>query len=406
MARNDKPWIMKYDPKDTSQIKGQDNAVSQLKVFVSDYKKSKKRSALIYGPSGCGKTSSVYAIADENSLEVVEVNASDFRNKDQIESRLGAALNQMSLFSKGKIILVDEIEGLSGTKDRGGLQAVIKLLETAKFPVILTANNPWDNKFSGLRSKSTMIEFDVPDNNNVTSVLKRIADSEKIGYEEDDLKVIARRSAGDIRAAINDLQILSASGKIIKEKIDELSDREKEESIINALLKVFKTTDPLVALPAFDYVPEDIDHRFLWIDENLPKEYSSPKDLARAYDMLSKADVYKGRIRRWQHWRFLVYINALTTAGIATAKDEKYKKFEKYSQTQRILKIWRANMKYQKRKAIAQKIAAGTHTSTKRALNDTLPYIKEIFKKDKALSERLAEEFDLDKDEVKWLREK
>lgn len=399
-----KPWILKYCPTKPSDVYGQDEAVKQLTEFIKDYKKQKKKAALIYGPTGVGKTCSVYAIANETDLEVVEVNASDFRNKDQINLVLGNALQQMSLFSKGKIVLVDEIEGLSGTKDRGGLQAVLKLVEKSAFPVILTANNPWDSKFSTVRSKSNMIEFDVLNYKDSAYVLSKICESEKIKFSDSDLAVIARHSAGDLRAAINDLQILSFAGSIDKDKIEELSAREKEDSIMNALLKIFKTTDVTVALSAFDNVKEDFDQRFLWIDENMPKEYTLAKDLVRGYDAIAKADIYRRRIRRWQHWRFLVYINALLSAGIAVSKDEKYKKFEKYSQTQRLLKIWRAKMKYGKRKAIAEKIALVTHTSKKRVLNDTLPFIKQIFMKNKGEGNRLAELFEFDKDEIKWLQ--
>src|SRR3989344_970244 len=109
---------------------------------------------------------------------------------------------------------------------------------------------------------------------------------------------------------------------------------------------------------------------FLWIDENLPREYDKPDDLAKAYDVLSRADVMYGRISRWQHWRFLSYVSELLTAGIAVSKKEKYSKFVQYQPTQRILKIWIANQKYLKRKAIAQKIAGATHSSVKEVIKD------------------------------------
>jgi predicted aldo/keto reductase-like oxidoreductase len=59
-----------------------------------------------------------------------------------------------------------------------------------------------------------------------------------------------------------------------------------------ALLKVLKTTDPSVALKAFENVEEDINEQMLWIDANLPFEYTKPEDLASAYDKLSRADVF------------------------------------------------------------------------------------------------------------------
>ena len=146
-----------------------------------------------------------------------------------------------------------------------------------------------------------------------------------------------------------------------------------------------------------------MDEQFLWVDENLPHEYEKPQDLARAYEMLSRADVFKGRIRRWQHWRFMVYINALMTAGVASAKDEKYHKFVSYKPTGRILKIWIANQKSLKKKAIASKIAERTHSSTKEIMHTTLPYIQHIFRKNKSMASVIAKELKLDKEEIEWL---
>ena len=101
------PLINKYPPKTEKEIIGQDENLKQLKNFIVNFKKSKKKSALIYGQSGTGKTSAVYAIANDFGYEVIEVNASDFRNADQINQKVGNAIKQRSLFAKGKIILVD-----------------------------------------------------------------------------------------------------------------------------------------------------------------------------------------------------------------------------------------------------------------------------------------------------------
>jgi hypothetical protein len=68
------------------------------------------------------------------------------------------------------------------------------------------------------------------------------------------------------------------------------------------------------------------------------------------------------------------------------------------------LKIWKANMRYQKRKAIAEKIAAKTHTSTSVVIQDVLPYLQIALKKDRQLGDLMAEEFELGKDELEWLR--
>ena len=64
-----------------------------------------------------------------------------------------------NLRNKGKIILVDDIDGLSGTKDRGGVQALVRILKESSWPIVLTAIDPWNPKLSTLRNKSEMIEF-------------------------------------------------------------------------------------------------------------------------------------------------------------------------------------------------------------------------------------------------------
>jgi len=398
------PWIKEYEPKTTKDIVGQDIAISKLKDYVKNYSTQRKKAALLYGETGNGKTISCHALANELGYEIIEVNASDFRNKDKINSIIGNAIKQLSLFASSKIILVDEIDGLSGSKDRGGISEITKLIAESTFPVILTANNPWDNKFSSLRNKTEMIEFPSLDHKDVFKVLKKICDKENIEYEENILKTFARRCGSDLRAAINDLQTFTNDKKLTKETLEELSDRNKTEKITSALLKIFKTTDANVARGALDNIDEDFDKVMLWVDENLPKEYIIPEDLARAYDKVSKADVFSRRIRRRQHWRFLIYINALLSAGVATAKDEKYKAFVKYGPTQRILKLWRANMKYQKRKAIAGKIAENTHGSLKDAVKDSLPFIQVMMKNDKELGGRIAEELELNTDEEEWMK--
>jgi len=398
------PFTKKYSPKTLKDIKGQDKAMKGFKKWVSDFKNQKKKAIWIYGPSGCGKTSLVYALANELGYELIEVNASDSRNKEQIEQKLGGAVFQQSLFSKGKIVLVDEIDGLAGREDRGGMAALIKIIEKTPFPVVLTATNPWDYKFNKLRGKCNLIELDALNYMDIGEVLVGICNQEKIKYDLDVLKLLARRVGGDCRAAVNDLQTLTElTNELSKESLEELEQRSQEESMPNALLKVFKTTDPKIAIGAFDNVKEDMDQRMFWIDENLPYEYDKPEDLARAYDKLSKADVFNRRIRRWQHWRFLVYINALISAGVAVSKDKKYKKFVQYKPTGRLLKLWWAKQKSMKKKAIAAKIAEKTHSSTREVLKD-IEYFKVIFKKDKDMSKDISKYLDLDKEEIAWLR--
>jgi replication factor C large subunit len=390
-------WTEKYAPKKISEIEGQNEALKSLTTAIAKFKKG--RAILLYGPVGSGKTSSAYAVAKETNKEIFEVNASDARNKESMETIVGSAIKQQSLlsFGKGKIILIDEVDGISGQEDRGGIAALTALVEESGYPIVITANDPYAEKLSALRKKCTMIEFKQLGYADILKKLEKICKSEGITYNEELLRDLSRRSGGDMRAAITDLQLTATEGKL--EQLEFVCARDRTENMANALMKIFKTTSGEIARDALINVDEDIDKQILWIEENLPKEYEG-EDLARGFDALSKADVYLGRIKRWQHWRFLVYAGTLISAGVALSKRAKYAKIIKYTPTTRILKLWIAKMKYQKRKEIAGKIARKCHTSENRAVHDILPAVRQIIKNG---DKKLAKEFDLTSEETEWL---
>ena len=85
--------LNKYKPKSLNDIVGQDNAISKLKKAVKE-----KKAILVYGVSGIGKSSSVHALAKELNYEILEINASDYRNKEQINEKVGSSARQASLF--------------------------------------------------------------------------------------------------------------------------------------------------------------------------------------------------------------------------------------------------------------------------------------------------------------------
>ncbi|MEK6874950.1 MAG: replication factor C large subunit [Nanoarchaeota archaeon] len=395
-------YLTTHQPQDVCELLGQDAALQELDDFITNFKTQKKKAALLYGPPGCGKTIAAILLAKKYQLELIEINASDQRNAGEIETRVGEAIKQQSLFCSGKLILIDEVDSLSGTKDRGGLGAIKDLLPSSTYPIILTANEIWDNKFSSLRSASRLIKFTTPDHEIIAKGLARICAKESILATPQAIRELAKQCSGDFRAAINDLQGISQQTKRLElEALHDLSHRDKLDSMISALLKLFTSTTLQNAKTAFENVAQDPDEIFSWIVENLPYVYTDAKILAAAYESLSKADVYRGRILRQQYWRFLVYKGALETAGVRCTNN-KPSDYTIYKQPQRGLAIWRLNLKYQKRKEISQKLADKMHLSRKRVLQDVLPYIRFIAKQD-IFKTALAKEFELDKEEITWL---
>jgi replication factor C large subunit len=143
------------------------------------------------------------------------------------------------------------------------------------------------------------------------------------------------------------------------------------------LRKLFKEREPFLDL--FDNTKLSLDEIFLWIEENIPREYKN-EALARAYDALGKADVFRGRIYREQYWRFLIYQNIFQAAGISYAKTTSNQNFTRYETPKRVLKIWLHNQKTEKKKTIAKKYSRLVHCSLKRTMRD-FDLLRPILKK-------------------------
>ncbi len=390
------PLIEKYRAKYFQDIKGQDIAVQEVKNFYRLF--PRKKALILNGPVGTGKTSMVLSLANEFNLELFELNASDLRNRTSLEAILKPSVEQQSLFKKGKIILMDEADGITGS-DRGGLPELIALISRTPYPMIITANDIWKKKFSLLRQKCQIINIKEIKTEVILEILKSISDKENKKIKLETLNLIARKSRGDIRAALNDLQSILEIGE--EEFITELSEREKQESIFDAIKKVFQEPVSKETIKVYDNTQLELDEILLWIEENAPLEYQG-KALAKAFNSLSKADVFRGRIYRQQHWRFLVYQNFFLSAGISSATKLKNKKFTQYKKPSRILKIWLSNQKKAKQKSILTKYARLTHMSKKKAEKDKhlLPLILNN------LNKKTKDKLDLDEKEQEFLKER
>jgi len=387
------PWTEKYRARYFKDVRGQDVAIDKVKIFLKSF--PRKKAAILYGSPGVGKTSLAYAIALEMDAEILELNASDLRNKTKINEIIGGASQQKSLFRKNKIILVDEVDGVSAIKDKGGLGELLVLIEKSSFPMIITANDIWQKKFGLLRQKAELIGFKEVDYKIVLQILNEVCEKENCVVSRDVLASIAIKARGDIRAALNDLQILSKMDVPILLK--EVGDRDKEQSIFSALQHIFKNAKiDSEMINVFEEVNMPIDEIFLWIEENIPIEYKGV-ELAKAFDSLSIADVFRGRIQRQRHCRFMVYEYFLLGPGIAGVKQYNRTGWTSYKKPSRILKIWLQNQRAAKKKSICQKYARYCHISTKTAMKDFM-LLKVILQR-----EDIRKELKLNDDEIAYL---
>src|SRR3989344_4887545 len=193
----------KYRGQRYGEILCQAVAIEEIRKFLAEF--PKKRGAIIHGPAGTGKTSLAHAAANENNYDVLELNASDLRNRAKLEEVLKPATLQQSLFKKGKILLMDEVDGVTGT-DIGGVPELVRIIEETKHPIIMTCNDVWQSKLSSLRQKCKLIEMKPLSHAIIADILKKVSSKENIKKEDKFFMQVAVKSQGDLRAALNDLQ--------------------------------------------------------------------------------------------------------------------------------------------------------------------------------------------------------
>ena len=400
-------WTVKHKPRSLSEVVGNSQAIEKLSRWVRSWEKEtpKKRAAFLYGPPGVGKTVSVEALANDFGMELVERNASDYRTAEAVERVAGLASQYGTLYGRRRLILLDEMDGITGTADKGGVRAVIKVVKEAMCPVVLVANNAYDPRFATLRRYCLLIEFGKPTVLQVVKHLKRICGREGIEADDRVLKFIANRSGRDVRSAVNDLQALAQGRKrLVYEDVSWLAERDRKEVIFKVLRTIFYSGDAWEAKRALEAADVDPDMLFEWIYENVPEHFTDPRDLARAMDALSLADVYRGRIRSTQNWGMLKYVFDFMTAGVAMARERsKPGGWIPFRFPERIRTMGQTKGLRAMQSAIGMRIRRRCHISSVRAITEVIPYLRIIFENNAQMAAGLAKWLDLDEDMIEYL---
>ncbi|MEM4703533.1 MAG: replication factor C large subunit [Candidatus Bathyarchaeia archaeon] len=402
-------WTVKYRPKTLTKVIGNKESIQKLVEWVKSWEKGtpKKRAAFLYGPPGVGKTVAVEALANDFNMEFVEKNASDYRTEDAVNRFAGLASQFGSLFGRKRIILLDELDGLTGTADKGGVKAITEIVKNAQCPIALISNNAYDPRFVNLRNYCLLLEFKKPPAGEVAKLLADICKNEEIQADEKALKFIAQRSEGDVRSAVNDLQAL-AQGKhtLSYEDVSWLGYRDKQESIFNVLRMIIYGKTCSSAKQAVNMADVDVDMLFEWIYENVPDHLNDAHDLANAMDALAIADVYRGRIHSTQDWSFTRYVIDFMTAGVAMARrNSKTSGWIPFKFPTRIQMLSKSRAERATALSIGHKIKRRCHVSAFRASKEIVPYIKIIFKNNVEMAAGLAKWLDLDAEMILHLAE-
>ncbi|MEM2094464.1 MAG: replication factor C large subunit, partial [Candidatus Bathyarchaeia archaeon] len=401
-----RPWTEKHRPSSISEFVGNTEALNSVRRWLDSWTAGppSKKGALLYGPPGVGKTLSVSLLAQELNFDLVEMNASDNRTREAIERIAGMAASQSDLYKRRRIVLLDELEGMSGDEDRGGLAAIASLLKNARSPVILTAVNVWNPKFTTIRENCLLVEFKRIPTRSIITRLKKICTLEGVEADEDALQVIAERARGDLRSAIIDLQAISQGrSRLTYMDVRWLETRNRQESIFDVLRTIFNAETIHHARNALNTSDVDYEMVFEWIYENAPYQIQDIKELVNAMRALSNADILLARAQRKHHWHLLPYALEEFTAGVAFSRRQRPKEWIPFRFPQRIRQMSQTQAQRAVKIELARKIGQKCHTSTKKANIHYLPYLRILAQQDAAKAARVIEYLNLTKEEAIYL---
>ncbi|GEL13829.1 recombinase RarA [Lapidilactobacillus concavus] len=222
------PLAWRMRPQKLSEIVGQQHLVAPGKIIARMVAARQLSSMILYGPPGIGKTSIASAIAGSTKYAFRTLNAATNTKKDL------QAVAEEARMSGTVILLLDEIHRLDKTKQ----DFLLPLLESGRIILIgATTENPYMTINPAIRSRTQIFEVFPLKPVEIKTALKRsLADTENglgnlpIEISEETLDFLSQRTNGDLRAALNGLELAANSTPRVDDKI-QLTLQDIEDSI-------------------------------------------------------------------------------------------------------------------------------------------------------------------------------
>lgn len=398
-------WTTKYKPNKLSGFVGNGQVVKQVIAWANEWNAGEKQKPLLlHGNPGIGKTLLAHILTSEMEWDIFELNASDFRTKDTIQQKVAPAALNSSFSGNLRLILMDEIDGLQGNVDSGGMAAIAKIVRESKNPIIFTANDIYAKQsLATIRTLCTLVPMKKVDYRNINNLISKIYEKEEISADPLALQILAKNSSGDIRSALMDAETLALNKNVGIEDVNKLGEREREDIIFNVLRQIFRAETYNGAKSATRITDLTPDMLKKWVEENIPREYKKNGDLARAFERLSRADIFDGRIMRRMHYGFMKYSIDLVSAGVALSKEEKYRDFVNYQFPSNIRKLSKSLNERRLKEGIGEKMQKFVHGSKKHIVVEDLPYLVYHCSNDKKYCTEIVAKFQLNDKETAYL---
>ncbi|XP_038051996.1 replication factor C subunit 1-like isoform X1 [Patiria miniata] len=259
-------WVDKYKPQNMKQLIGQQGDRSCANKLLKWLKRwhdnnfgpNKERvrynkddgfgfkAALLSGPPGIGKTTTAELVCKELGFKTLELNASSSRSKKTLDLIMKEFLHTDSIEgyfkvkgerSKGQevkvhrqCLLMDEVDGMSGNEDRGGVQEFIQMIKKSHIPVICMCNDRNHPKIRSLANHCFDLRFYRPQVKQIKGAMLSIAFKEGVSIPPQSMDHIITASNQDIRQVLHNMSMWSAGmKKLSQDQVDSDAEKAKKD---------------------------------------------------------------------------------------------------------------------------------------------------------------------------------
>lgn len=391
-------WSDVYRPTEIQDMVGNEEARIIVAKWLLKWVDGSKPLFLI-GPPGVGKTTIIKALANQYNYDLIEMNASDTRNKAVLTETILPILRNRSLVAEKTLLFLDEIDGISGRQDAGGIESLLTLIKEPTVPIVMAANTK-DTKLKALAKLCKVVEFDKVHPSLLMLYLDQILELKGIDMQFREKINLIKSAKGDIRSLLN----------IVQAKISGYDATRDSSSVIDIsqVIADFSTSPTLERAkqilmranggysdPRFGQSAEERrkDILYAFFSSIVSSDIESGK-MADALSVLSKCDVIIGRVSKDRHWTLLKYIDDILSYGLFSALTGQKVKYNQYSLP------WPISAPIIARRLSLREIlvnlAHRTHTSVSVLSATYLPYLLNILLSQKVDLRQFVEGLGLD----------
>ena len=232
---SNEPLAFRMRPKTLDEYVGQEHVLGKDKILYRTIKADRLSSIILFGPPGCGKTSLAKVISETTKYKFYKLNAVTAGVQD-IKRVIEETKNFMINPSGKSILFIDEIHRFNKLQQ----DALLPYVENGTIILIgATTENPYFEVNKALISRSMVIKLNPLTEEDIYKILKNALERKdglgeySIKIEDSTLRKIADISNGDVRTALNGLEIAVLTTSMSSDGYIHITDEVIKNSIQN-----------------------------------------------------------------------------------------------------------------------------------------------------------------------------